>query len=137
MTFVGDGRRGLQGGSFSTAARTAHSVAAKLELPAETVTIAGIFETGRLRDGALWQVALGRVSPSQHGFDESEWGDRQRRTGQRRRAKSKAGAHLMTAKASTSWNDKRSAGKPFYLQLSHLSESAGTRRQRASAEVCG
>jgi arylsulfatase A len=118
MTFVGDGRRGLQEGDFLDSGAKLLTPCPRLELPAETVTIAEYLKRAGYATAHFGKWHLGRVSPSQHGFDESDGATGNGGPDNVSNPNPKQ-ALAMTAKGIDFMERQVKAGKPFYLQLSH------------------
>jgi len=118
MTFVGDGRRGLQDGEFLDRGAKLLTPWPQLELPAETVTIAEFLKRAGYATAHFGKWHLGRVSPNQHGFDESD-GATGNGGPDNISSPNPKQALAMTAKGIDFMERQAKAGKPFYLQLSH------------------
>lgn len=118
MTFVGDGRRGLQEGEFLDSGAKLLTPWPQLELPTETVTIAEYLKRAGYATAHFGKWHVGRVSPSQHGFDESD-GATGNGGPDNVAAPNPKQALAMTTKGIDFMECQAKAGKPFYLQLSH------------------
>ena len=118
MTFVGDGRRGLQEGEFLNSGAMLLTPWPQLELPAETVTVAEFLKRAGYATAHFGKWHLGRVSPSQHGFDESDGPTGNGGPANVSNPNPKQ-ALAMMAKGIGFVERQVKAGKPFYLQLSH------------------
>lgn len=118
MTFVGDGRRGLQEGEYLNTGEKLLTPWPQLELPTNTVTIAEYLKRAGYATAHFGKWHLGRVSPSQHGFDESD-GATGNGGPDNVTSPNPKQALAMTAKGIEFMERQVKAGKPFYLQLSH------------------
>ena len=118
MTFVGDGRRGLQEGDYLNTGEKLLTPWPQLELPADTVTIAEYLKRAGYATAHFGKWHLGRVSPSQHGFDESD-GATGNGGPDNVASPNPKQALAMTAKGIDFMERQVKASKPFYLQLSH------------------
>jgi arylsulfatase A-like enzyme len=136
MTFVGDGRRGLQDGEFLDSGAKLLTPWPQLELPAEAVTIAEYLKRAGYATAHFGKWHLGHVSPIQHGFDESG-GATGNGGPDNVAAPNPKQALAMTAKGINFMERQANAGKPFYLQLSHYPnqpERGGGQRPPESAD---
>jgi len=136
MTFVGDGRRGLQEGEFLDSGAKLLTPWPQLELPAETLTIAEYLKRAGYATAHFGKWHLGRVSPSQHGFDESD-GPTGNGGPDNVSSPNPKQALAMTAKGIDFMEGQVKAGKPFYLQLSHYPnqpEKGGGERPSKTAD---
>ncbi len=124
MTFVGDGRRGLLEGEFLDSGAKLLTPWPQLELPAETVTIAEFLKRTGYAAAHFGKWHLGRVSPNQHGFDESD-GPTGNGGPDNVAAPNPKQALAMTAKGIDFLARQAKAGRPFYLQLSHYPNQPG------------
>lgn len=118
MTFVGDGRRGLQDGEFLDSGAKLLTPWPQLELPSETVTIAEYLRRAGYATAHFGKWHLGRMNPNQHGFDESD-GPTGNGGPDNVSTPNPKQALAMTAKGIDFMERQVKAGKPFYLQLSH------------------
>lgn len=118
MTFVGDGRRGLQDGEFLDSGAKLLTPWPQLELPTEAVTIAEYLKRVGYATAHFGKWHLGRVSPTQHGFDESD-GATGNGGPDNVPSPNPKQTLAMTAKGIDFMERQAKAGKPFYLQLSH------------------
>jgi arylsulfatase A-like enzyme len=118
ITFVGDGRRGLLEGEFLDTGAKLLTPWPQLELPAGTVTIVEHLKRAGYATAHFGKWHLGRVSPGQHGFDESD-GATGNGGPDNVAAPNPKQALAMTAKGIEFMERQVKAGKPFYLQLSH------------------
>lgn len=118
MTFVGDGRRGLQEGEYLNAGEKLLTPWPQLELPTNTVTIAEYLKRAGYMTAHFGKWHLGRVSPAQHGFDESDGPTGNGGPDNVSNPNPKQ-ALAMTTKGIDFMERQVKAGKPFYLQLSH------------------
>jgi arylsulfatase A-like enzyme len=136
MTFVGDGRRGLQEGEFLNSGEKLLTPWPQLKLPAETVTIAEYLKRAGYATAHFGKWHLGRVSPSQHGFDESDGPTGNGGPDNVSNPNPKQ-ALAMTAKGIEFMERQVKANKPFYLQLSHYPnrpEKGGGKRLPENAD---
>ena len=136
MTFVGDGRRGLQEGEFLDSGAKLLTPWPQLELPTNTVTIAEYLKRAGYATAHFGKWHLGRVNPSQHGFDESD-GATGNGGPDNVASPNPKQALAMTAKGIDFMERQVKAGKPFYLQLSHYPnqpERGGGARPPKSAD---
>lgn len=136
MTFVGDGRRGLQDGEFFDSGAKLLTPWPQLELPAETITIAEYLKHAGYATAHFGKWHLGRVSPNQHGFDESD-GPTGNGGPDNVSDPNPKQALAMTAEGISFIERQVKAGKPFYLQLSHYPnqpEKGGSERPPKSAD---
>jgi arylsulfatase A len=118
MTFVGDGRRGLQEGEYLNTGEKLLTPWPQLELPADTVTVAEYLKRAGYATAHFGKWHLGRASPSQHGFDESDGATGNGGPDNVSNPNPKQ-ALAMTAKGIDFIERKAKAHQPFYLQLSH------------------
>lgn len=118
MTFVGDGRRGLEEGEFLKTGEKLLTPWPQLELPTETATIAEYLKRAGYATAHFGKWHLGRVSPNQHGFDESDGATGNGGPDNVTNPNPKQ-ALAMTAKGIDFMERQVRAGRPFYLQLSH------------------
>lgn len=118
MTFVGDGRRGLQEGDYLNTGEKLLTPWPQLELPADTVTIAEYLKRAGYATAHFGKWHLGRVSPSQHGFDESD-GATGNGGPDNVASPNPKQALAITLKGIKFMERQVKADKPFYLQLSH------------------
>ncbi len=132
MTFVGEGKGDT--GSAETAGKVIPPHCT-LELPASTTTIAELLKRAGYATAHFGKWHVGRVSPREHGFDESDG------------ATSNGGPdnvdnphpkqlYGMTQRGIDFMKRQVQAGRPFYLQLSHYaSRRGGDASPEAAAEV--
>jgi arylsulfatase A-like enzyme len=136
MTFVGDGRRGLQEGEFLNTGGKLLTPWPQLELPTDTVTIAECLKRAGYATAHFGKWHLGRINPSQHGFDESDGATGNGGPDNVSDPNPKQ-ALAMTAKGVDFMERQAKAGKPFYLQLSHYPnqpEKGGGERPAKNAD---
>ncbi len=119
MTFIGDGNRG------GTDAVTTKVIPprALLELPESEITIGELLKRAGYATAHFGKWHVGRVSPSSHGFDESD-GATGNGGPDNVAAPNPKQALAMTAKGIDFMARQVKAGKPFYLQLSHYPNQA-------------
>lgn len=114
MTFVNEGKRDSAGelnGRVLTPS-------AAIELPTAETTIAEQFKPAGYATAHFGKWHLGRVSPSQQGFDETD-GPTGNGGPDNVAAPNPKQALAMTTKGIGFMERQAKAGKPFYLQLSH------------------
>jgi arylsulfatase A-like enzyme len=114
MTFVGDGRNDNGGSANSRVI----APSALMELPAAETTIGEFLKRIGYATAHFGKWHLGRVSPRQHGFDESD-GATSNGGPDNVASPNPKQALAMTAKGVDFMERQVKAGKPFYLQLSH------------------
>jgi arylsulfatase A-like enzyme len=107
-------------------------------LPAAETTIAEFLKRAGYATAHFGKWHVGRVSPSQHGFDESD-GATGNGGPDNVAAPNPKQALTMTAKGIAFMERQAKAGKPFYLQLSHYPNQAekdgGKNRPAESADA--
>ena len=120
MTFVGEGRK--ESGSDPNGRVIAPP--ALTELPAGETTIAEVLQRAGYATAHFGKWHLGRVSPSRHGFDES---DGPTNNGGPDNVANPHPKQLygMTERGLDFMARQVKAGKPFYLQLSHYASRQG------------
>lgn len=133
MTFIGEGKKD----SGADVNGRVIPPLALVELPAGETTIADLLKRAGYTTAHFGKWHVGRVSPSQHGFDESDG------------ATSNGGPdnvanphpkqlYGMTDRGMDFMTRQVKAGKPFYLQLSHYaSRQGGDASPEALAAVKG
>jgi arylsulfatase A-like enzyme len=112
MTFVNDGR-----GRKSISVSTMHSLVEPefiVELPGTETTIGDMLKREGYATAHFGKWHLGRVSPSSHGFDESDGP-----TGNEGLTDNPKEIERMTGRGMDFITRQTKAGKPFYLQISH------------------
>jgi arylsulfatase A-like enzyme len=114
MTFVHEGRRD-SAGEPNARVITPNALT---ELPAAEITIAEYLKRAGYATAHFGKWHVGRVSPSQHGFDESD-GATGNGGPDNVAAPNPKQALAMTAKGIDFMKRQVKAEKPFYLQLSH------------------
>jgi len=114
MTFVNEGKRD-SAGELNGRVLTPN---ASIELPTAETTIAEQLKRAGYATAHFGKWHLGRVSPSQHGFDESD-GPTGNGGPDNVAAPNPKQALAMTTKGIDFMARQVKAGKPFYLQLSH------------------
>ena len=112
MTYVGVGR---EEGPVRTFLLPPEPV---LELPAGTTTVAGLLKTVGYTTAHYGKWHVGRVSPAQHGFDDSD-GPTNNGGPDNVASPNPKQAYGMTERGIAFMKRAQQAGKPFYLQLSH------------------
>jgi len=120
MTFVNEGRRDngsdMNGRVITPSAST--------ELPTTEITIAELLKRTGYATAHFGKWHLGRVSPCQHGFDESD-GATGNGGPENVATPNPKQALAMTARGIDFIQRQSKAGKPFYLQLSHYPNQPG------------
>ena len=114
MTFVNEGKRD----SDSETNSRLLTPSALSELPASETTIAEQLKRAGYATAHVGKWHLGRVSPSQHGFDESD-GPTGNGGPENVAAPNPKQALAMTSKGIEFMERQAKAARPFYLQLSH------------------
>jgi arylsulfatase A-like enzyme len=135
MTFVNEGKR--DSGSVPNGRVITPSAA--MELPAEATTIADLLKRSGYATAHFGKWHVGRVSPSQHGFDENDGANGNGGPDD------VANPHptqlfAMTERGMDFATRQAKAGKPFYLQLSHYASRQGgdaSAEARASVKSWG
>ncbi len=120
MTFVGEGKKDSGGNPDGRVI----SPVASLELAASETTIAELLKQAGFATAHFGKWHVGRVSPSQHGFDES---DGPTNNGGPDNVANPHPRQLygMTERGLDFVARQVKAGKPFYLQLSHYASRQG------------
>jgi arylsulfatase A-like enzyme len=141
MTFVGEGKGGRES-SFSETGSKLIPADASTELPESEVTIASLLKRAGYTTAHFGKWHVGRISPAQHGFDESDGATNNGGPDNVENPNPKE-AFGMTERGMDFMARQVKAGKPFYLQISHyagrgvLGARPGTYaavRQRAKSE---
>jgi arylsulfatase A-like enzyme len=114
MTFVNEGKRDSAGEANGRVI----TPNASTELPAAETTIGELLKRAGYATAHFGKWHVGRVSPSQHGFDESD-GATGNGGPDNVAAPNPKQALAMTAKGIDFMERQAKAGKPFYLQISH------------------
>ena len=117
MTFVNDGRR-RDGGAGPDPGRRLVETVALMELPAGEATIGDVLKRAGYATAHFGKWHVGRVSPAQHGFDESDGPNGNEGPG-RNENPNPGEAFALTERGVAFMDKQAKAGKPFYLQLSH------------------
>jgi arylsulfatase A-like enzyme len=132
MTFVHQGQRDSAGVTYGRVI----TPNALTELPASETTVGEMLKRAGYATAHFGKWHVGRVSPGQHGFDESD-GATGNGGPENVAMPNPKQALAMTAKGIDFMERQRNAGKSFYLQLSHYPnqpERAGGRRADSNAE---
>ena len=132
MTFVNEGKRDSAG----AASGRVITPNASTELTTAETTIAELLKRAGYATAHFGKWHVGRVSPSQHGFDDSD-GATGNGGPDNVAAPNPKQALAMTAKGIDFMERQAKAGKPFYLQLSHYPnqpEKGGGERLPKSAD---
>jgi arylsulfatase A len=133
MTFVGEGKKESGGNPNGRVIAPDSSI----ELPTSETTIAEVLKRAGYATAHFGKWHVGRVSPSQHGFDES---DGPTNNGGPDNVANPHPKQLygMTERGIGFMARQVKAGKPFYLQLSHYaSRQGGDASPEALAAVKG
>lgn len=125
MTFIGEGRGDDSAGAY----RRLAPPRCLLELPRDTVTIAEYLRGEGYATAHFGKWHVGRESPSSHGFDEHD-GATSNGGPENVNEPNPKEAFGLTERGMAFMTRQVSAGKPFYLQMSHY---AG--RSEASARA--
>ncbi len=112
MTFIGDGKRQAEVTSKLQPPQ------ASMELPTSEVTIGELLKSAGYATAHFGKWHVGRVSPSQHGFDENDGPNGNGGPEDVANPNPKQ-ALAMTAKGIDFMERQVKSGKPFYLQMSH------------------
>ena len=121
MTFVGEGKKD----EGSNQNGKVNAPVALMELPLAETTIAELLKSAGYATAHFGKWHVGRTSPSQHGFDESDGPTSNGGPGNvdNPHPKELIG---MTDRGIDFLSRQAKAGKPFYLQLSHYASRDGT-----------
>jgi len=114
MTFINEGNRG-GGGEPNTKLLPPHAL---MELPASEVTIAGYLRKAGYATAHFGKWHVGRVDPTQHGFDESD-GPNGNGGPENVANPNPKQALAMTAKGIDFMERQARLHRPFYLHMSH------------------
>ena len=120
MTFVNEGRKD----SGSNPNGRVIAPASSVELPASETTIAELLRRAGYATAHFGKWHVGRVSPSQHGFDESDGPTNNGGPDDVANPHPKQ-LYGMTERGMDFMARQVKAGKPFYLQLSHYASRQG------------
>ncbi|MCX6892169.1 MAG: sulfatase [Verrucomicrobia bacterium] len=120
MTFVGEGRRD-SGGDLNGRLIPPPAVT---ELPASEVTTAGLLKRAGYATAHFGKWHLGRVSPTAHGFDESDGANNNGGPDDVANPHPKQ-LYSMTGLGLDFMARQVKAGRPFYLQMSHYASRQG------------
>jgi arylsulfatase A len=132
MTFVGEGRRDAGG---ADAGRKLVPPRCSLELSPGAVTIASVLKREGFATAHFGKWHVGRVSPENHGFDESDGATGNGGPDNVDNPHPKE-LYGMTDRGIDFMSRQARAGKPFYLQLSHYaSRQGGDASPEATAAV--
>ncbi|MCX6956724.1 MAG: sulfatase-like hydrolase/transferase [Verrucomicrobia bacterium] len=112
MTYVGVGR---EAGPVRTALIPPEPI---LELPTSVPTVADVLKGAGYTTAHFGKWHVGRVSPSRHGFDESD-GPTNNGGPDNVASPNPKQAYGMTERGIAFMTRARAEGRPFYLQLSH------------------
>jgi len=142
MTFINDGRW-RNGDTGADPGLKLIEPTALLELPPGELTIGDVLKRAGYATAHFGKWHVGRVSPAQHGFDESD-GPTGNEGPDRAENPNPGEAFAMTERGLAFMARQMKAGKPFYLQMSHYPgrrgeadsrpETYAAVRQRAGAE---
>jgi len=117
MTFINDGRR-RDGDAGADPGLKLIAPAALMELPAGELTIGDVLKRAGYATAHFGKWHVGRVSPSQHGFDEND-GPTGNEGPDRNENPNPGEAFGMTERGIAFMAKQAKGGKPFYLQMSH------------------
>ena len=117
MTFINDGRR-RDGSAAADPGRKMIEPVALMELPAGEVTIGDVLKRAGYATAHFGKWHVGRASPSQHGFDETD-GPTGNEGPDRNENPNPQEAFGMGERGMAFMARQAKAGKPFYLQMSH------------------
>ena len=120
MTFVNEGKRDSGGGASGRLMPPASST----ELSTSEPTIAELLKRAGYATAHFGKWHVGRVSPSQHGFDESDGPTNNGGPDDVANPHPKE-LYGMTERGMAFMTRQVKAGKPFYLQLSHYASRQG------------
>lgn len=130
MTFVGNG---TEDGPISTKLIPPKIV---LELPASETTIAEALKGLGYATAHFGKWHLGRVSPSQHGFDETD-GPNANGGPDNTNTPNPKQANAITAQGIAFMERQARAHKPFYLQMSHYPNQGPQTEAEIDADTVG
>ena len=116
MTFINDGRR--RDGSGPDPGLKLIEPSALMELPASEVTIGDLLKRAGYATAHFGKWHVGRVSPSQHGFEENDGPTGNEGPGRNENPNPEQ-AFAMTERGMAFMEKETKAKKPFYLQMSH------------------
>jgi len=123
MTFVGDGNGGRENG-FSATESKLLPASFTSELPRVEITVAQLLKPGGYATAHFGKWHLGKVSPAQHGFDESD-GPTNNGGPENVDNPNPKEAFGMTERAVDFMARETKAGRPFYVQISHYPSRGG------------
>ena len=126
MTFVGEGANNRESG-FSETGSKMIPPRGLLELPAGEITIGDLLLHAGYATAALGKWHVGRVSPSEHGFQVNDGATSNRGPGGNDHPNPQE-AYGMTERGLDFMARQVKAGRPFYLQLSHYPGRSGAGR---------
>jgi arylsulfatase A-like enzyme len=128
MTFINDGR-GRNGGAGADPGQKLVEPAALMELPSGELTIGDLLKRSGYATAHFGKWHVGRVSPSAHGFDESDGPTGNDGPGRNENPDPEE-TFAMTERGLAFMAKQAKAGKPFYLQLSHYPGRRGVEDAR-------
>ena len=120
MTFVGEGKKD----SGADAGGRVIPPVASMELPVAETTIADLLQHSGYATAHFGKWHVGRLSPAQHGFDESDGATNNGGPDNVANPHPKQ-LYGMTDRGMDFMARQAKAGKPFYLQLSHYASRQG------------
>jgi arylsulfatase A len=115
MTFVGEGKGDTGGADAGRKMIPPHCV---LELPAGEVTIGSLLKGAGYATAHFGKWHVGRVSPTRHGFDETD-GANDNRGPENVENPNPRQAFALTERGLDFMARQAKAGRPFFLQMSH------------------
>lgn len=123
MTFVNDGQKNPENGFSKTGSKLVPAPMIS-ELPESETTIAKLLKKEGYATAHFGKWHVGKVSPSRHGFDESD-GATNNGGPQNLENPNPEEAFGMTERGMDFAARQSKAGKPFYLQISHYPGRGG------------
>ncbi|MEA3207696.1 MAG: arylsulfatase [Chthoniobacter sp.] len=133
MTFVGEGNRGRESG-YAPAASPLVPAEFVSELPAAETTLGELLQSAGYATAHFGKWHVGRVSPAQHGFAESDGATNNDGPDHVENPNPKQ-AFGLTERGLEFMARQAKAGKPFYLQLSHYPGRGGPDARPATYEA--
>ena len=135
MTFVGEGKKE----SGANPNRRVLAPTATMDLPASETTVAEMLKPAGYATAHFGKWHVGRVSPAQHGFDESDGATNNSGPDHVTNPHPKQ-LDQMSERGMDFMARQVKAGKPFYLQLSHYASRHGgdaSPAALAAVKACG
>lgn len=118
MTFVNEGPRGRDGAPAATPAARVTTPSPLMELPAGETTLAELLQAAGYATAHFGKWHVGRLSPSRHGFQETDGPNGNGGPDNVPNPNPKQGLAITDAGVAFLERQAR-AGKPFYLHVSH------------------